>query len=148
MVQFNTKNVKYLELVNFKCNQGFWIYLYFRIRHSFAYLRPVILSADWSVRRLQSWDLFKSADCRWISKTYAEYCYRNSATVCRLVQSPTLKSTIIFCGCPSDLRGKGIRVSPAWCNPIVLSLKCSFGCCCFLNRQRKSFILLTETSIH
>ena len=36
-------------------SQGFWIYLYFRIRHSFAHLRPVILSADWSIRRLQSW---------------------------------------------------------------------------------------------
>ena len=30
-------------------------YLYFRIRHSFAHLRPVILSADWSICRLQSW---------------------------------------------------------------------------------------------
>ena len=28
-------------------------------------------------------DLFKSANCRWISKSYAEYCYRNSATVRR-----------------------------------------------------------------
>ena len=37
------------------CNQGFWIYLYFRIRHSFARLRPVILSVDWSISRLQSW---------------------------------------------------------------------------------------------
>ena len=35
--------------------QGFWIYLYFRIRHSFAHLRPVILSADWSISWLQSW---------------------------------------------------------------------------------------------
>ena len=35
--------------------QGFWIYLYFRIRHSFAHLRPVILSADWLISRLQSW---------------------------------------------------------------------------------------------
>ena len=53
-------------------------------------------------------DLFKSAHWRWISKSYAEYCYRNSATVRRLVQSPAMQSTI-FCGCPSDLRGKGIR---------------------------------------
>ena len=50
--------------------------------------------------------------CRWICKTYTGYCYRNSATVRRLVQSPTLQSTI-FCGVHSDLRGKGIRVSPA-----------------------------------
>ena len=31
------------------------ILIYFRIRHSFAHLRPVILSADFSIRRLQSW---------------------------------------------------------------------------------------------
>ena len=31
------------------------ILIYFRIRHSFAHLRPVILSADWSICRLQSW---------------------------------------------------------------------------------------------
>ena len=31
------------------------ILIYFRIRHSFARLRPVILSADWSISRLQSW---------------------------------------------------------------------------------------------
>ena len=31
------------------------ILIYFRIRHSFVHLRPVILSADWSIRRLQSW---------------------------------------------------------------------------------------------
>ena len=55
----------------------------------------------------------KSLDCRWICKTYAEYCYRNLVTVRRLVQSPTLQSTS-FCGVHSDLRGKGIRVSPAW----------------------------------
>ena len=36
-------------------------------------------------------DLFKTANCRWICKTYVEYCYRHSATVCRLVQSPTLQ---------------------------------------------------------
>ena len=41
-------------------------------------------------------DLFKSFDCCWICKTYAGCCYRNSATVGRLVQSPTLQSTIFF----------------------------------------------------
>ena len=64
-------------------------------------------------------DLFKSADCRWICKTCAEYCYRNSATVRRPVQSLTMEvwsnfAIDNFCGCPRDLRGKGIRVSPAW----------------------------------
>ena len=60
-------------------------------------------------------DLFKSPYCRWICETYVEYCYRNSATVRRLVQSPTLQSTI-SCGVHSDSRGKGIRVSPACWN--------------------------------
>ena len=58
-------------------------------------------------------DLFKSPDCRWICETYVEYCFWNSATVRRLVQSPTLQSTI-SCRVHSDSRGKGIRVSPAW----------------------------------
>ena len=40
---------------NSKSRQGFWIYLYFRIRHSLAHLRPVISSADWSISRLQNW---------------------------------------------------------------------------------------------
>ena len=31
-------------------------------------------------------DLFKSADCHWICKTYGGYCYRNSATVLYKVQ--------------------------------------------------------------
>ena len=57
-------------------------------------------------------DLFKFADCRWMCKTYAEF----SATVRRLVQSPTLQTTL-FCECPSDLHGKGIRVSPIWLSP-------------------------------
>ena len=85
--------------------------LFFRIRHSLAHLRPVILSADWSISRLQSWT------CSSL-RTVAEFvkltfCYRNSATVRRLVQSPTLQSTI-SCGVHSDSRGKGIRVSLTW----------------------------------
>ena len=31
------------------------LYLYVRIRHSLTHLRPVVLSADWSISRLQSW---------------------------------------------------------------------------------------------
>ena len=103
-----------------QCSQGYWIYLYmlyFRIRHSFAQLRPVILSADWSISRLQSWT------CSSLP-TVAEFVksYRNSATSVRwLVQSPTLQLTI-FCDVHSDLHGKGIGVSPAsawcsWCMP-------------------------------
>ena len=62
---------------------------------------------------IQSWTCSSLPTVAEFLKLNAEYCYRNSATVRRLVQSPTLQSTI-FCGCPSDLRGKGIRVSPAW----------------------------------
>ena len=45
----------HLSIRSVEYNQGFWIYLYFRIRLSFVHLRPVILSADWSISRLQSW---------------------------------------------------------------------------------------------
>ena len=73
--------------------RGFWIYLYFRIRHSFAHLKPVIVC--WLVNQpIAKLDLFKSPDCCWICKTDAEYCCRSSATVRRFVQSPTLQSTI------------------------------------------------------
>ena len=68
-------------------------YLYYRTKLSSAHLRLVISSADWSTCRL---DLYKSADCRWISKTFVQYCYRNSATVCRLVPRPILQSTIFL----------------------------------------------------
>ena len=100
----------HLRIRSVKYNQGFWIYLYFRIRHSFAHLRPVILSADWSMRTWGRWyclqigqsadckvGLVQSSDCRWICKNYAEYCYRNSATVRRLVQSPTFAIDNFLC---------------------------------------------------
>ena len=76
-------------------------------------------------------DLFKSFACRWICKTYVEYCFRNSATVRRLVRSPTLQSTN-FCGVHSDLRGKGIRVSPPWYDsylPTYLSVYVCISSC-------------------
>ena len=95
------------------------ILIYFRIRHSCAFEAGNIVC--WLVNPpIAKLDLFKSPDCRWICKTYAEYCYRNLATVRRLVQSPTLQLTI-FCGVHSDLRGKGIRVSPAWFNASNIS---------------------------
>ena len=50
-------------------------------------------------------DLFRTADCRWICKTYAENCCRNSATKSNFAIDN-------FCGCPSDLHGKGLRVCP------------------------------------
>ena len=96
--------------------QGFWIYLlHCRIRHSFAHLRPVILSADWSIRRLQSWT------CSSLP-TVAEFLKLTqsivTATVRRLVQSPTLQLTI-FCGCPSDLRGKGLPLGSRLAPPTL-----------------------------
>ena len=52
-------------------------------------------------------DLFKSTVCRWIIQLTQSISYKNSTTVRRLVQSPTLQSTI-FCGVHSGLRGKGV----------------------------------------
>ena len=52
-------------------------------------------------------DLFKSTVCRWIIKLTQSISYKNSTTVRRLVQSPTLQSTI-FCGVHNGLRGKGV----------------------------------------
>ena len=106
------------------------LYMYIRFIHKYILARilDILILQDktlfcafeagdivcWLVNQpIAKLDLFKSSDCRWICKTYAEYSCRSSATVCRLVQSPTLQSTI-FCGVHSDLRGKGIRVSPAW----------------------------------
>ena len=56
-IKYSTGRVCYFNAVNWNSilYQGFWIYLYFRIRHSFAHLRPLILSADWSISLLQSW---------------------------------------------------------------------------------------------
>ena len=50
-------------------------------------------------------DLFKSADCRWISKSSAEYCYKfsNSPQTC---SKSNFAIDNFFCGCPSDLCGK------------------------------------------
>ena len=175
-------------------SQGFWIYLILQDKILFCAFEADDIVC-WLVNLpIAKLDLFKSADCRWMYKTYAEFCYRgpacdvlyrkygglflvhskevwlqpiitvcpqynkytriksvnnsillnrlhtamitvlntgsnllfgvnrlqglyrNSATVRRIVQSPTLQTTIL-CGCPSDLRGKGIRVSPAWLGP-------------------------------
>ena len=93
--------------------QGFWIILILQDKTLFKALEAGDI-VWWLVNQpIVKLDLFKSSDCRWICKTYAEYCYTNSATVRRLVQSPTLQSTI-FCSVHSGLRGKGIQVSPAW----------------------------------
>ena len=88
-----------------KYNQGFWIYLYFRIRHSFAHLRPVILSADWSISRLQSWT------CSSLP-TVAEFVKLAQSIVIEIQRQSTDLYKVHFCEVHSDLRGKGIRVSP------------------------------------
>ena len=96
-------------------SQGFWIYLILQDKNLFCAFEAGDIVC-WLVNPpIAKLDLFNSAVCRWICKTYAEYRYRNSATVRRLVQSLTLQSTIC-CWWPSDLRGS-IRVSPAWLSP-------------------------------
>ena len=99
------KKWAHLRIRSVKYNQGFWIYLYFRIRHSFAHLRPVILSADWSISRLQSWT------CSSLP-TVAEFVKLTQSIIEIQRQSADLYK-VHFCGVHSDLRGKGIRVSPA-----------------------------------
>ena len=78
------------------------IFIYFRMRHSFAHLRPVILSADWLICRLQSWTCSRSSlptVAEFVKLTQSIVIEIQRQWVCRLVQSPTLQSTI-FCGCP------------------------------------------------
>ena len=92
--------------------------IYFRIRLSFAHLRPVILSADSSISRMQSWtcaSLPGVAEFVKLTQGIVIEIQRQSADLYRV--HVTLQSTIV-CGVHSDLRGKGIRVSPAWLNPI------------------------------
>ena len=81
-------------------SQGFWIYLILQDKILFCAFEAGDIVC-WLVNLpIAKQDLFKSADCRWMCKTYAEFCYRNSATVRRLVQSPTLQTTIL-CGVPA-----------------------------------------------
>ena len=92
-------------------DQGFWIYLYFRIRHSFAHLRPVILSADWSISRLQSLtcsSLPTVAEFVKLTQSIVIEIQRQSADLYKV----QLCNRQFFCGVHSGLRGKGIRVSP------------------------------------
>ena len=89
------------------------LYLYFRIRHSLTHLRPVILSADWSISRLQSWtcsSLPTVAEFVKLTQSIVTEIQRQSADLYKV----QLCNRQIFCGVHSGLRGKGIRVSPAW----------------------------------
>ena len=93
-------------------------YLYFRIRHSLAHLRPVILSADWSISRLQSWT------CSSLS-TVAEFVKLTQSIVIEIQRQSAdlykvqLCNRQFFCGVHSGFHGKGIRVSPAWYHPVL-----------------------------
>ena len=100
------KKWAHLRIRSVKYNQGFWIALYFRIRHSFAHLRPVILSADWSISRLQSWT------CSSLP-TVAEFVKLTQSIVIEIQRQSADLCKVHFCSVHSDLRGKGIRVSPA-----------------------------------
>ena len=100
------KKWAHLRIRSVKYNQGFWIYLYFRIRHSFVHLRPVILSADWSISRLQSWTCSSLL-------TVAEFVKLTQSIVIEIQRQSADLYKVHFCGVHSDLRGKGRRVSPA-----------------------------------
>ena len=114
------------KLFTIALNQGFWIYrvLILQDKTLFCALEAGDIVC-WLVNQpTTKLDLLKSPDCRWICKTYAAYagyCYRNSATVRRLTKSNF--AIDIFCGVHSDLRGKSIRVSPAWFN-VHITLEC------------------------
>ena len=54
-MQLYKNNARALLLRIFSIDKDSGLYLYFRIRHSLTHLRPVILYADWSISRLQSW---------------------------------------------------------------------------------------------
>ena len=77
----------------------------------------MILSADWSIRRLQSWT------CSSLSSslpTVAEFVKLTQSIAIEIQQQfPDLYKVQLcnrqfFVGVHSDLRGKGIRVPPAW----------------------------------
>ena len=103
-----------LSQISFEWQQGFWIYfIYVRLRHSFAYLRSVILSVDWSTRRLQSWtcsSLPTVAELLKLTQSIVIEIQRQFADLYKV----QLCIRRFFCGCPSDLRGEGGRLSPAW----------------------------------
>ena len=90
--------------------QRFWIYT--RIRDSFEHLRPVILSADWSIRRLQSWT------CSSLP-TVAEFVKLTQSIAIEIQRQPAdlykvqLCNRQFFVGVPAIYVVK-VWVSPAW----------------------------------
>ena len=64
----------------------FQFHVIFSYRATLVYLYYVNLWGTHKNCRLQSWTLYKSADCRWISITILCVSFTNSATVDRLEQ--------------------------------------------------------------
>ena len=110
----SSTNLKEKSIENaFSSSKDSGLYLYFRIRHSLTHLRPVILSADWSISRLQSWtcsSLPTVAEFVKLTQSIVIEIQRQSADLYKV----QLCNRQFFCGVHSGLRGKGIRVSPAW----------------------------------
>ena len=123
-------------------HQGFWIYLYFRIRLSFAHLRPVILSSDWSICRLQSWtcsSLPTVAEFVKLTQSIGIEIQRQSADLYKV----QLCSQQFFVGVPAIYVVKVYECHPLDCTYTLLSWWldeiCSCYCCI-------TFVPVTPTS--
>ena len=94
-------------------NQGFLIYLYFRIRYSLAHLRPVILSADWSISRFQSWTCLSLP-------TVAEFVKLTQSIVIEIQrQSADLYYKVQLCNRPFFVVSTAIYVVKVYeCHPL------------------------------
>ena len=104
------------------CCQGFWIYLYFRIRHSFAHLRPVILSADWSISRLQSWT------CSSLS-TVAEFVKLTQSIVIEIQRQSADWYKVQLCNRQFFVVSTAVYVVKVYeCHPLVAALKLRAQC--------------------
>ena len=137
-----------------KCLQRYFtkdsgLYLYFRIRHSLTHLRPVILSADWSISRLQSWtcsSLPTVAEFVKLTQSIVIEIQRQSADLYKV----QLCNRPFFCSVHSALRGKGIRVSPAWLYLTkylwCLAMRCSFSIFARSAARGKLTRVCTQTS--
>ena len=96
--------------------------LYYMIGLSFAHLRPVISSADWSTSRIQDWtctslknSLPIVAEFLKLTSSIIVIDFSDSLQTCTYkVQSCNQH---LFCECSSNLRGKGIGASLACFSP-------------------------------
>ena len=77
------------------------------------------MSADWSISRLQSWtcsSLLTVAEFVKLTQSFVIEIQRQSADLYKV----QLCNRQFFCGVHTDLRAKGIRVSPAWVYRLTL----------------------------